>query len=114
MTDTTHAPLTDEERQQLALLQHRENMAAWQQREDARLARQAQLAPLKAALEGHDPAALAAALDEAQQGITDFRLRQTVNLVVSVLSDNVRQLQMRIDAADEPEPQPQAPDEPGA
>lgn len=110
MTDTTHAPLTNEERQQLALLQHRQNMASWQEREDARLARQAQLAPLKGALEGHDPAGLAAALNEAQQGITDFELRQKVDLIARVLSTNVAAVQMMIDAADQAEPQPIAPD----
>jgi hypothetical protein len=110
MTTTTHAPLTDEEKQALAQLQHRQNMASWQGREDARLARQAQLAPLKTALEGHDPAGLAAALDEAQQGITDFTLRQKVDLIARVLSTNMAQVQMMIDAADQAEPQPAAPD----
>lgn len=84
MTDTT--PLSPEESQQLAELERRRLMAEWSDREQARLAKLAQLQPVLDALPTAEEAgALIAALDTAIPTLP-YAIGERVRRIRTILS----------------------------
>jgi hypothetical protein len=99
--------LTPEEKNQLEQLTYQQRHAAWQERETARLAELALLAPLDGVL---DCPAVLAALELVDVGGADLETRNRISRIRTILTYDLGALLDRLARLQVAEPEPVAPE----